>query len=89
MPDEKDYVSYLLDYNTAYKNLRGVDRIVMQKAYELWQNDAETDAYLRAQLEKWQRSQAQREERERQRQAQNLDAQDRRDSLSAAAGGER
>ena len=68
MPDEKSYVSYLLDYKTAVENLEGIDRIVTQKAYELWQSDAHIEANLEAKMARWKKN-AEREVEERQRRA--------------------
>lgn len=68
MPDEQGYVSYLLDFATATSRLQGIERFVLQKAYDLWRSDAEIEAFYDAELEKWQKRQAQKEDQERQRQ---------------------
>ena len=54
MPDEQGYVSYLLDFQAAMDRLHDVERVVLQKAYDLWRADAEIGAYWSDAAVKWQ-----------------------------------
>lgn len=53
MPDEKNYVSHLLDPNVAFERLGTMEGQILKKAYELWSDDAATEARINQIMEEW------------------------------------
>lgn len=68
MPDEKNYVSYVVDRGAALRCLGETERVVLEKAFQLWQADAELEAYMIRDQEN-RRKRAERKEQERIKQA--------------------
>lgn len=61
MPDEKGYVSQIVDPTTALRYLGGTERVVVDKAFQLWRADAQLEAWMIRDAEK----RAERKEQER------------------------
>jgi hypothetical protein len=51
MPDEQNYTSYLLSIDDVIQKLGGVERRVVEYAWELYRSTLELEAYLKERSE--------------------------------------
>ncbi len=60
MPDEVNYVSELVDLQTALQRLTGIERNIVMRAYELWAQDADNDKQVQELIRLMQREDEER-----------------------------